>query len=71
VDDGRGGPEAEVREGNDRLFDGVVMTSAAVAGIVGSAPNRLSGIAVPTPVLVQGLGTGRREVTGLAWGVSE
>jgi hypothetical protein len=65
------GVAAGVTEGNETLFVGVIVFSAGVIEKVGSAPNSLSGMAVPTPILVHGVGTGRREVTGLAWGLSE
>jgi hypothetical protein len=65
------GAAAEVTYGNETLFVGVIVFSAGVIEKVGSAPNSLSGMAVPTPVPVHGVGTGRREVTGLAWGLSE
>ena len=46
---------------------------ASVSGVakVGSASSSLFGIAVPTPVFVQGVGTGRRVVAGLACGAFE
>jgi hypothetical protein len=65
------GSVVEVTEGNDIGFVGSIMVSTAGFEYDGSAPNSLFGIAVPTPVLVQGVGRGRREVTGLACGMSE
>lgn len=64
------GPEPEVTDGKERLFVIVLVFSGDVAPYVGLAPNSLSGIAVPNPLLVQGVGTGKREVTGLACGVA-
>lgn len=58
-------------DGKDGPLVGVIAVLAVVIEYVGSAPNSLSGIAVPTPLLVQGVGTGRSEVTGLACGTSE
>jgi hypothetical protein len=52
------------------LFVGSMVFSAGTPVYIGVDPNTLSGIAVPTPSLVQGVGTGRSEVTGLACGRS-
>lgn len=56
----------------DMLVEGVVVAaSVAAVVLVGSAPSSLFGIAVPWPVRVQGVGTGRREVRGRACGAFE
>jgi hypothetical protein len=58
--------------GKDRWTVGVMAgAGAAVVEKVASAPSSLSGIAVPTPLLVHGDGTAKSEVTGLACGKSE
>jgi hypothetical protein len=61
------GSAVAVTYGKDRPLVGMMMAVAVtVTEKVASAPNSLSGIAVPTPLLVQGDGTDRSEVTGLA-----
>lgn len=59
------GPAVEVTDGKDRLL-GVSANPAVVVEYIGSAPSSVLGIAAPNPLLVQGDGTGRKEVAGLA-----
>lgn len=66
----RVGLTAEVTDGKEMVLVGVVAVSGDKIEYVGVDPNSLSGMAVPIPVLVQGVGTGRSEVTGLACGIS-
>lgn len=65
----RVGPIAEDTDGKERVIVGVVAVSSDKIEYVSVDPNSLSGMAVPTPVLVHGVGTGRSEVTGLACGI--
>jgi hypothetical protein len=47
-------------------FVGLIVVSAVPVGYIACVPSSLAGIAVPTPSLVQGVGTGKREVAGRA-----
>jgi hypothetical protein len=60
------GPAVEVTDGKDRLLVGGSANPAVVIEYIGSAPSSVLGIAVPNPLLVQGDGTGRKDVAGLA-----